>query len=963
MDIATVLTDILVVLAAAKIAAEVAERIGVPAVVGEILAGILVGPSLLGLVGEHDEVLRTLGEIGVILLLLEVGMEMDLRELGRVGRASMLVATVGVVVPMALGIGAMQVIGTDGNTALFVGAALTATSVGITARVFGDLRALATTEARTVLGAAVADDVMGLVVLTVVVRLVTEGSVSALSVAGIIAVAVGFIVVGGVVGLRITAPLFGLIERASRSAGTMVALALAFTLAFARLADAARLAPIIGAFLAGIALSRSAQSHVIRRELTPVGHLFIPVFFLQIGIDADISAFGRIEVLRDAGLLLVAAVIGKLVSPLGAIGSPGDKLLIGLGMLPRGEVGLIFATIGLQTGVIGDELYAALLLVVLVTTLATPQLLKVRYSRLHAGGVGAGGAGLGPADEAGEVDPEPPGGWLEVVGGELRLAARPPRARALAVALDAARRVGRTRPSPALLDWLAAAASSGAATEWSPVEVDDLLHVVERGHARSWRFLDTVGILESALPPLVEGLRARESVGFSMDPLEHHRFVALERLRALDADDPLAVEADDIVHRDRLLLAMLLAEGLEFHRDPVDAAERVATLLRLEPDARADVAALVADRELLWAAAHRTAGLTETAVVPLATHLATPERARALYVLTALRNAGAERWELTRLRELHQMVQAVLADDELAGTEARDLVDRHRAAALDLVGPDVARRERVETAPRTHLLHHDPEVLARHAELLRTVPPSGTVRVAVTADAGGRWVEVAARDRHGLLAAVTRVLADLGLDISRAGIATWPDGAALETFRVQDGEVPDAAILQPAIEAVLDLDLAAPPLPEAGVSFDRHASPWHTTCEVDAPDRPRLLHQLATAFAAADVDVASATIVGHEGRAHDTFLLHGPDGNKLDATDEAAIVRFVAGGVVTRHRRTWWGARRPTYDVAVGPRPGADADADADADASPGDDGAVTPGGAPGADGPRPVATTSPSPS
>ena len=905
MDIATVLTDILVVLAAAKFAAEIAERIGVPAVVGEILAGILVGPSLLGLVGDSDEVLRTLGEIGVILLLLEVGMEMDLGELGRVGRASMLVATVGVVVPMVLGIGAMHLIGIGGNTALFVGAALTATSVGITARVFGDLRALATTEARTVLGAAVADDVMGLVVLTVVVRLVTEGSVSALSVAGIVAVAVGFIVVGGVVGLQITAPLFGLIERASRSTGTMVALALAFTLAFARLADAARLAPIIGAFLAGIALSRAAQSHVIRRELAPVGHLFIPVFFLQIGIDAQIDAFTRVEVLRDAGLLLIAAVVGKLVSPLGAIGSPGDKLLIGLGMLPRGEVGLIFATIGLQTGVIGDDLYASLLLVVLITTLATPQLLKVRYGRLHTAARAAA--------EPESVAIEPPGGWLRVVGDELTLAATPPRTAALSIALDAARRVGRNRPAAELLDWLSAAAAGDDTVEWTPEEVESLLHVVERGHARSWRFLHSVGMLDRALPPLAEGIRAREGGTFSIDPLESYRFVALERLRTLDADDPISIEADHVEHRDRLLLALLLAEGLEALRDPVDAAERVTALLGLPAEARADVAALVGDRELLWAAAHRTAGLSEAAVVPLATHLATPERARALYVLTALRNADGERWELARLRELHDLVQAVLVDDTLAGTASRDLVDRHRAAALELVGPDEALRERIESAPRAHLLREDPAVIARHAELLRTLPAQGSVRIAVTPDVGCCWVEVAARDRHGLLAATTGALSDLDLEISHAGVATWPDGAALEAFCVHSEEVPEAAVVQAAVEAALDDELDSPPLPEAQVAFDRHASPWHTACEVDAPDKPRLLHQLATAFAAANVDVALATIVSHEGRAHDTFLLYGPDGNKLDADGEAAIRRFVAGGVAARHR---W-LRGPAYAVAV----------------------------------------------
>ena len=234
------------------------------------------------------------------------------------------------------------------------------------------------------LGAAVADDVMGLVVLTVVVRLVTEGSVS---------VAVGrrhhrrrggcSSSLGGLVGLRVAPPLFGAVDRV---------LAVHRHARRARAARSrwpspswptlAKLAPIVGAFVAGIALSAARQSDRIRRELTPVGHLFIPVFFLQIGIDADIGAFGqRRGAPRRRPSCSSVAVVGKLVSPLGAIGAPGDKLLIGLGMLPRGEVGLIFATIGLQNGVLGDDLYAALLLVVLVTTLVTPQLLKIRYAQ------------------------------------------------------------------------------------------------------------------------------------------------------------------------------------------------------------------------------------------------------------------------------------------------------------------------------------------------------------------------------------------------------------------------------------------------------------------------------------------------------------------------------------------------------------------------------------------------------
>ncbi|HET6948963.1 MAG TPA: cation:proton antiporter, partial [Acidimicrobiales bacterium] len=642
MDVAEVLRNILVVLVAAKMAAELAERIGVPAVVGEIVAGILVGPSVLGLVGEGDDVLHVLGEIGVILLRRDVGLEMDLVELGRVGRASFLVAIVGVVTPLVLGLGAMEVFVTDDfNTALFVGAALTATSVGITARVFSDLRAMATTEARVVLGAAVADDVMGLVVLTVVVRLVTQGSVSLVSVAGIVAGAVAFLVVGGIVGMRVAPPLFRAVARLSRSTGTLVALALAFTLAFAELADVAKLAPIVGAFVAGIALNRSDQAGRIRQELTPVGHLFIPVFFLQIGIDADIAAFGRAGVLRDAAILLVVAVVGKLVSPLGAVGTPGDKPLIGLGMLPRGEVGLIFATIGLQTGVLGDDLYAALLLVVLVTTLATPQLLKMRYSGLARGAPRTGP----PADT-----PAPEGGWLDVAGDEVRLRATPPDALALPVALEAAIAVGRNRPGDDLLLWLAGLPDEPLA--WDAATRDQLIDVIERGNGRGWRFLETTGVLDRALPELAAALRERHAEPFTIDPLQAYRFPAMERLRRLDADDPVALEIRALDHLDRLFLAALLADALD---DTADAGSRAGALLdRIGADAgdRAAVVATVDDRDLLWSAARQPGAHGEEKVLQLASHLGTPERARLLYTVSALRGEGRERWEEARLRTL-----------------------------------------------------------------------------------------------------------------------------------------------------------------------------------------------------------------------------------------------------------------------------------------------------------------------
>ncbi len=645
MDFAQFLTDILIVLVAAKAAAEISERIGIPAVVGEIVAGIIVGPSVLGLVSHGDEVLVTLGEVGVILLLLEVGMEMDLAELGKVGRASVQVAIIGVVTPMLLGFLAMGAVTDDFNTKLFVAAALTATSVGITARVFGDLRALATTEARLVLGAAVADDVMGLVVLTVVVRLVTEGSVSFLSVMGIIGVAVAFLVFGGLAGLKLAGPLFDFVERFSRTTGTLVAIAFAFALGFARLAEAAQLAPIVGAFVAGIALSRVKAAPRISRELAPVGHLFIPVFFLQIGIDADVGAFFSVPVLKDATILLVVAVIGKLVAAFGAFGSRSDKWLIGLGMLPRGEVGLIFATIGLQAGVLGDELYAALLLVVLITTLITPPLLKMRYGRVSAMSVP-----VGPSVDT----PAPEGGWLRVGRDEVGLAADPPISRGLVLGLRSAVLAARLRPTQTLLSWLSAVSAGDMV--WDDEARETLLDVVERGNARSWRFLLTTGILGGALPEIERAMRDREADQVFVDASAAFRLRSIERLRTLDGDDPLALEAGRLDDVDAMLIALLAVEATDGASDRAEVAEATAGRIGFDASRVRRVRALAEDGDvLLWSAAHRPSALTESAVLPLATHVETPERARATYIITALRQADQQRWELDRLRHLHEL--------------------------------------------------------------------------------------------------------------------------------------------------------------------------------------------------------------------------------------------------------------------------------------------------------------------
>jgi Kef-type K+ transport system membrane component KefB/predicted amino acid-binding ACT domain protein len=894
VSVTSILLDILIVLIAAKVAAEIAERVGFPPVVAEILAGVVIGPSVFDFVGT-EQTLQVLGEIGVILLLLQVGMEMDLGELGAVGRASVSVAVVGVAVPMVAGFGVSELFGYDANTALFLGAALAATSVGITARVFSDLRALASVEARTVLGAAVADDVLGLVILTVVVRIVSEGSVSVLSVLGIFAVALAFLVATTAIGSRAAPPLFQFLHRYARSTGTVVALALAFTLAFAELADAAQLAPIVGAFVAGLSLSRSTVSDRISRELAPVGHLFIPVFFLQIGIEVDVNAFFDPKVLAVAGALFAVAVAGKLASAVGAFGSPGDKRLIGLGMIPRGEVGLIFATIGLRETILDQEQYAALLLVVLSTTLLAPPLLRWRLQQMRAGRA-----------ERRHPSTAPPGGrWLVTRDGEVDLAGSPPEGLALSLALEAAQAIskGGVQPGRTLLDYLGDLGD--APMRWSRDASRQLFDVLHTGDARTWRFLETTGVLERALPELAEAVRRRRDDPFLIDPSHVLRFSLVDTIRHLVAtDEHAAAEYARLQHPEWLLLAALILDTAGEDAEPVDLARRLAGRLDLGAAAEQEIALLVGDSSLLRAAAQRVDGFDEERVFALATHLDRPERARALYLLT-LALGGLEPWDRSRLDELHDLVLAALEQPDLTGLDARNLVERRRAEAVRLAGGDRAVVERIALAPRTYLLAQDATDVARQAALLEPLPSPGRARVAVEELEGNeRRVEVASRDRPGLLATVSGVLSDAGLSVQDAVVATWADGGALDSFRVLPTKrtPPDADALTAAIVEAFDRPLEAPPTPGAEVVFDDDASPWYTLCEVRCVDRPGLLHAITAAFASAGVDVHSARVRTVEGQAADRFEVTDRNGRKLGEPAKRAVIEAVTGGVRTGRR-------------------------------------------------------------
>jgi Kef-type K+ transport system membrane component KefB len=528
-DLALVLGSLLLIIVVARIAAELSERIGVPPVLGEILAGILIGPSVLKWVDPISHVavadmILLLGEIGVILLLLQVGLEMDLGELRRVGKSALFVALIGVAVPFAAGFGIASAFGEEGKISLFIGAALTATSVGITARVLGDLRALATSESRIILGAAVADDVLGLVILTVVVKIVTEGSIGTGVVFETIGLALGFLLITGLLAIFVIPRALDKVHAISRSATTVVGAGFALTVAFALLAGEAKLAFIIGAFMAGLGIGRSGQHTRIADGLNPLGHIFIPVFFASIGINADLSAMLQPEVLALAACLTVVAIIGKLVAGWGVSGPKIDRLMVGIGMIPRGEVGLIFASIGLSRGILDEQLYGAVLIMVLVTTIITPPLLTMRMKK----------SGIEiPADETSSTGAvlAPRGGWLQLTDGSVRLVGEPPSTLAIPIALRAAELVSDGEPSEELINWFGGL--RGVPLKWRSADSERLLDLLRDGTPKSWRFLETVGVLESCLPELAETMRQIRSDPDSFDPFHSLRLPTVDRLQEL----------------------------------------------------------------------------------------------------------------------------------------------------------------------------------------------------------------------------------------------------------------------------------------------------------------------------------------------------------------------------------------------------------------------------------------------
>lgn len=390
--IPALLLTIAAIILATKLLGEIAQRLGQPAVLGELLAGIVLGGSVLGLLDPANPVIAALSEIGVLVLLFSIGLHTDVASLRKVGGPAVTVATVGVVLPFAAGYGVATALGVATIPALVCGAALTATSIGISARVLSDLGRLDTPDGQVVLGAAVLDDIVGLVILAVVSQVAAGGTVGAVDVAKTSGIALGFVVVALALGSRVVPPVFKAVEQI-RISGALGLIALAFAFALAVAADRAGSAMIVGAFAAGLILHPTQQRGDIERAATELGHFFVPIFFAAVGAAVDLHALADPRALLVGAALIVTGVMGKVLAGFAPVGYRGDRLLIGVAMVPRGEVGLIFAQMGLATGAIAADLFGALMLMVLATTLVTPPLLGIvarRHAPVHPAGVPAG---------------------------------------------------------------------------------------------------------------------------------------------------------------------------------------------------------------------------------------------------------------------------------------------------------------------------------------------------------------------------------------------------------------------------------------------------------------------------------------------------------------------------------------------------------------------------------------------
>jgi Kef-type K+ transport system membrane component KefB len=415
-----VLLSLVVVYFASKIGGEICARINLPPVLGDLVGGTIVGVSALNLLvfpegGAHaadsailsflqttggltpaaadatfeviSEVISVLSELGVIILLFEIGLESDLAELIKYGPQAAVVAVVGVIVPFSLGtVGLITLFGVSTVPAIFAGAALTATSIGITAKVLAEIDRLSSKEGQIIIGAAVLDDILGIIVLAVVASLVKTGEIEVTNIL-YLTLGAGAFLIGAIVLGRFFGPYFVALVKELKTRGPLLISALIFAFLLSYLGAAIHLEAILGAFAAGLVLGETEIQQELEEQVMPIADMFVPIFFVVVGARTDIGVLNPAvpsnrEGLIIASFLIVVAILGKVVTGLTVFGQPGiNRWAIGVGMIPRGEVGLVFAGVGAASGVLSDSLQAAIIVMVILTTFIAPPWLRSVFQK------------------------------------------------------------------------------------------------------------------------------------------------------------------------------------------------------------------------------------------------------------------------------------------------------------------------------------------------------------------------------------------------------------------------------------------------------------------------------------------------------------------------------------------------------------------------------------------------------
>jgi Kef-type K+ transport system membrane component KefB len=417
--LAGVLLSLVVVYLAAKLGGELCARVNLPSVLGELVGGVIVGISAFNLLvfpdgnglfhslildflqatagmpasaapevgGSISEVISLMSELGVIILLFEIGLESDLKELIRVGPQAAVVAVVGVAVPFLAGTtGLITLFGVPTIPAIFAGAALTATSIGITAKVLAELQRISSREGQIIIGAAVLDDVLGIIVLAVVASLAKTGEIQVGNIVYLVVGASVFLV-GSIFLGRLLSPYFVALVSRLQTRGSLLLSSLIFAFVLSYIGAVIHLEAILGAFAAGLVLAETEKKHELEEQILPLADMFVPIFFVVVGARTDVSVLNPFVPANQEGLiiasfLVVVAIIGKVVTGAAVFGQPGiNRVAIGVGMIPRGEVGLVFAGVGSATGILSKSLNAAIIVMVIVTTFIAPPLLRVAFDK------------------------------------------------------------------------------------------------------------------------------------------------------------------------------------------------------------------------------------------------------------------------------------------------------------------------------------------------------------------------------------------------------------------------------------------------------------------------------------------------------------------------------------------------------------------------------------------------------